>query len=156
MKPTVLVGRQPICHFVGFSLFAAVFAFGANAVGYSAIAAAVPNSGTWDLEDYKNCMDSLDPVNTPNEVWAVLIKDCCIKSGGVWQEKTLKCVAPPGDSQGSRQLPGGIQIPPDIGSAPVTQSPPRPISVPPDIATAPMVTQAPDCPPKTNCPSPPT
>jgi hypothetical protein len=156
MTHTISVGGRRICRLVGTPLFAAVFAFGGNALGYTAIAAAVPNSGTWDLEEYKNCMDSLDPVNTPNEIWAVLIKDCCIQSGGVWDEKTFNCHAPPGDSQGSRQLPGNIQIPSDIGSAPVvTQAPPRPIQVPSDIATAPVATQVPDCPPNTNCVPPP-
>jgi hypothetical protein len=62
-------------------------------------------------------------------------KICCAGSGGVWNANRSECQAPPGDSQGSRQLPGTVQIPSDIATAPVTKAPPRPIHVPSDIAT---------------------
>jgi hypothetical protein len=40
------------------------------------------------------------------------------------------------DSQGLRQLPGNVEVPSDIATAPtVTEDPPRPIRVPSDTAT---------------------
>ena len=45
-------------------------------------------------------------------------------------------------ASGSRQLPGNVQIPSDIATAPtVTKAPPRPIRVPSDIATVSTVSQ---------------
>jgi hypothetical protein len=57
---------------------------------------------------------------------------CCEYSGGVFVDDGYigKCVAPPAEeSQGTRQLPGNVHIPPDLGTAPIaTQQPPPPVS----------------------------
>jgi hypothetical protein len=128
------------------------------AIGRTAVAFAEPQ--VWDLENYGECMDTIYAQYQLGKItfqqYNDLAKTCCTANGGVWSATQKDCVAPPGDQQGSRQLPGNIQIPSDIGSAPVvTQAPPRPIQVPSDIATAPVATQAPDCPPDTNCVPPP-
>ncbi len=111
--------------------------------------------GVWDIEQWDRCTDATYLINDPDQYWKA-VKACCINSGGVWDDAKLDCRAPSGDSQGTRQLPGNVQIPSGIATAPVvTQAPPRPIQVPSDIATAPAVTQTPDCPPEAPCVPPP-
>jgi hypothetical protein len=117
-------------------------------VGLTAVATAEPDSGTWDLEDYESCMSGF-PYNPETTTWQQIEDQkgyCCRRSGGVEDpgQEPEHCRAPSGDAQGSRQLPGNVQIPSDIATAPtVTKAPLRPIRVPSDIATAPAVSQAP-------------
>ena len=117
-------------------------------VGLTAVATAEPDSGTWDLEDYESCINAI-PYDPETTTWQQIedIKGyCCRRSGGVEDpaQEPEHCRAPSGDAQGSRQLPGNVQIPSDIATAPtVTKAPPRPIQVPSDIATVSTVSQAP-------------
>ena len=127
-------------------LFTAAIAFGFSTVGGPATALAEPDSGTWDIEDYDDCLQSILRFqgHLTRGDWA----SCCLHSGGVWIPGDFghgRCVAPPAEpASGSRQLPGNVQIPSDIATAPVlTQASPRPIEVPSDIATATAVSQAP-------------
>jgi hypothetical protein len=120
-------------------------------LAYPATATAEAGSGTWDIEQFDDCMSKESPPHPEDPGsggWDYLIatyKTCCLESGGVWKDDTGRghCEAPPGDSKGSRQLPGNVQIPSDIATEPLTKAPPRPIQVPSDIATAQAVTQAP-------------
>jgi len=71
------------------------------------------------------------------------VKDCCIKAGGVWDDKQHACNEP-SDKTDTRTLPGNIQRPADLVNAPgVTKAPSQPIQVPSDIATAQAVSQSP-------------
>lgn len=127
-------------------LFAAAIAFGFGTLGEPAIALAQPDSGTWDIEDYDDCLQSILRLQghlNPGD-W----EGCCYHSGGVWIPGDFghgTCVAPPAEpASGSRQLPGNLHIPSDIATAPtLTKAPPRPIQVPSDIATAAAVSQTP-------------
>ena len=116
----------------------AVVAF--PSVGLAAVATA--QAGTWDIEEYDDCYDDF---NKDGKITNAERQYCCEESGGVWHQWDFGngyCSAPPADTQGSRQLPGNIQIPPDISTAPtVTKDPPRPIRVPSDIATVSTVSQ---------------
>ncbi|HEX3286068.1 MAG TPA: hypothetical protein VHT50_15775 [Mycobacterium sp.] len=123
------------------------FKYSAMLLGVMAVAAAPiasPAIATaqrvWDIEDYDKCYEGIDVTQTPDDLYWKEMKDCCLRSGGVWKDTSPpagrgECSAPPGDSKGSRQLPGNLQIPVDITTAPVTKEPPRPIQVPSDIAT---------------------
>jgi hypothetical protein len=102
----------------------------------------------WDIEYFDTCKDAWYAEYQSGKIdfddYHYGIRLCCKNSDGVWNEAEQECQAPPGDSQGSRQLPGNVHIPSDIAIAPaVTQVPLRPIRVPSDIATAPAVSQAP-------------
>jgi hypothetical protein len=113
-----------------------------------AITTAQPNSGTWDLEAWDDCWRYYWATNPDHKVTEENEKQCCWQSGGLWQDGPFghdgKCVAPPAEpASGSRQLPGNVQIPSDIATAPVTKAPPRPIQVPSDIATVSAASQAP-------------
>src|SRR5215212_8749279 len=118
----------------------AAAAIGAGSLSYAAIASA---EAVWDIEAYDDCMShsgawqmdrSINDQRDFNDY-------CCRHSGGIFVDDgyTGKCVAPPAEpAKGSRQLPGDVQIPSDIATAPgVTKAPLRPIRVPTDIATAP-------------------
>ncbi len=117
-------------------------------VGLTAVATAEPDSGTWDLEDYESCMNGF-PYDPETTTWQQIEDQkgyCCRRSGGVVDpgQEPEHCRAPSGDAQGSRQLPGNVQIPSDIATAPpLTTTPLRPIRVPSDIATVSTVSQAP-------------
>jgi hypothetical protein len=108
----------------------------ANALGSAALANAEPNNGgTFDVAKFNKCMADLLDVDGDDLDYRVTGRICCRASGGVWNESRSECEAPPADTQGSRQLPGEVQIPSDIATAPVTKNPPRPIQVPAGIAT---------------------
>lgn len=134
------IDRMPLPALMIGCLFAATLAIGANTVAHPAIAGA---ERVWDVEDYDNCMDDqsgsqLDlSINAQRAFHAY----CCNRSGGVFIDDGYlgKCLAPPAEpASGPRQLPGNVQIPTDIATAPtVNQAPTR---VPPGIATAPTAT----------------
>jgi hypothetical protein len=109
-------------------------------LAYPAIATA---ERVLDVEQYDACTSAIHVVDLPDFAYWDLMEDCCDKAGGTWNKEIRDCQAPPGDSKGSRQLPGTVHIPSDIGIEPVTKAPPRPIRVPSDIATASTVSQAP-------------
>jgi hypothetical protein len=103
-------------------LFAAAIAFGFGTVGASGTALAEPDSGTWDIEEYDDCIEDMARIrggNLKRGDW----ESCCYQSGGVWVPRdfgTGWCVAPPAQpSSGSRQLPGNVHIPTEIATAPV-------------------------------------
>ena len=118
-------------------------AVAATPLAYPTIATAEPNTGgTFDLAKYNKCMADLLDVDGDDADYKLTGRICCRSVGGVWNESRAECTAPPADSQGSRQLPGNVQIPSDIATAPtVTKDPPRPIRVPSDIATVSTVSQ---------------
>jgi hypothetical protein len=109
-------------------------------VGLAAVATAEPPR-SWDIEDYDNCLEDFAwmIMDTSINEQKAIDEYCCVHSGGIFIDDGYlgKCVAPPAEpAKGSRQLPGNIQIPSDIATAPtVTKDPPRPIQVPSDIAT---------------------
>jgi hypothetical protein len=114
-------------------------------VGFAAVASA---EKVWDIETYDYCMEQARANYQRGEITLQELtedaKTCCEYNDGVWNAATQDCQAPPGNSQGSRQLPGNVHIPSDIATAPSTQIKPlRPFRVPSDIANAPAVSQAP-------------
>jgi hypothetical protein len=119
-------------------LFTAAIAFGFSTVAGPATALAQPDSGTWDIEDYDDCLQSILRLQghlNPGD-W----EGCCLHSGGVWIPGDFglgTCVAPPGEpASGSRQVPGNVHVPSDVATLPTaTKAPLRPIRVPSDIAT---------------------
>lgn len=106
-------------------------------VGLAAVATAEPKF--WDIETYDYCMEraraSYQRGEATLQELTEYARGCCEANDGVWNASTEDCQAPPGDSQGSRQLPGNVHIPFDIATAPATKAPLRPIRVPSDIAT---------------------
>lgn len=113
-------------------------------VGLAAVASA---EKVWDIETYDYCLEQSRAAYQRGEITLQDLTDdnkiCCEYNDGVWNAAKEDCQAPPGNTQGSRQLPGNGQIPSDIATAPPTQVPLRPIRVPTDIANAPAVNQAP-------------
>jgi hypothetical protein len=110
-------------------------------IGLTAVATAQPR--TWDIDLYDQCLEVYGPASNYTILeWVEVQHTCCDASDGVWDEWHGVCSAPPGNSQGSRQLPGNVHIPSDIATAPtMTKNPPRPIRVPSDIATVSTVSQ---------------
>jgi hypothetical protein len=128
--------------------------YAAMLLGALAVAAAplaYPASATaervWDIEMYDYCMEitTEDQLDVSIAQQLEMHRVCCEKTGGIFIDDGYvgKCVAPPAEpASGSRQLPGNVQIPSDIATAPtVTKAPPRPIRVPSDIATVSTVSQ---------------
>jgi hypothetical protein len=132
-----------------FIVAAAAVAFVGGATPPAALAE--PNSGNWDLDEYNYCLrqtsknlDGLDPLDIPAQVLENQ-KYCCYRSGGEWSGD--KCVAPSGNSVGTRQIPPGIETAPVV-----TQAPSAPIK--PQISgDMPTVTLAPACPPGSTDPN---
>ena len=134
------VTRPRLNRFKYAAMLLGAMAVAGTPLAYPAIATAEPNnSGTWDIERYDECMRG-GPIDSWEDQYR-RERFCCGQSGGVWDG--AKFVAPPAEpASGSRQLPGNIQIPSDIATAPtVTKDPPRPIRVPSDIATVSTVSQ---------------
>ena len=150
-ESTVIESASPkLNRFKYAAMLLGALAVAATPLGYPAIANAEPGSGTWDIEQFDDCVRRESPPHPEDFGWdrsMATRKTCCLESGGVWRETITGrgvCEAPPGDSKGSRQLPGGVQVPSDLATAPtVTKAPPRPIQVPSDIATVSTVSQAP-------------
>jgi hypothetical protein len=99
-----------------------------------------------DVETYDNCVQNVKDslADGTIHIWDVhnAYVTCCEYAGGTWNESSGECAAPPGDSRGSRQLPGNVQIPSDLATAPVvTDESPRPIRVPSDVATVSAVSR---------------
>ncbi len=153
MTPAIPVNGRRIRQLIAVPVLVAVAAFGTSTLIYPATATA---ERVWDIETFDNCNAEALAQYQRGEItfqkFHDLVRGCCEASDGDWNAAEEKCQSPPADTQGSRQLPGNVQIPSGIATAPaVTQAPPRPIQVPSDIATAPAVTQAPECPPETTC-----
>jgi hypothetical protein len=134
---------------MAIALAAVVLAFGGAAI--PPLAAAEPNSGNWDLDEYKYCLkqtakdlDGLDPLDIPAQVEENQ-KYCCYRSGGEWSGG--KCVAPASNSVGTRQIPGDIETATVEPQAPPRGGAPR---IPGDM---PAVTQEPACPPDSSDPA---
>ena len=128
------VTRPKLNRFKYAAMLLGAMAVAGTPLAHPAIATAQPNnSGTWDMERFEECMLSA-PADEEGRYRHEHF--CCAQSGGVWNWH--ECVAPPAEpASGSRQLPGNIQIPSDIATAPpLTKAPLRPIQVPSDIATA--------------------
>ena len=139
------VSRPKLNRFKYAAMLLGAMAVVAAPLASPAIAPAQPNTASWDMEAFDNCLRKIDRTRYPGAQFLYddylhnEIMKCCIDSGGVWGVGG-KCEAPPSDTQGSRQLPGNIQIPSDIATAPtVTKDPP--IRVPSDIATVSTVSQ---------------
>ena len=124
-------GRVKYAAMLVAAMAAAVF----PPVGLTAVASA---EKVWDIETYDYCMEQARAAYQRGEITLQDLtedaKTCCEYNDGVWNAATQDCQAPPGDTKGSRQLPGNIRIPSDIATAPVVTKAPRPIQVPVDVA----------------------
>lgn len=94
-------------------------------LGSAAVATALP---AWDIGIYDRCIQNIpDDVLLDNR-GTDAVHECCWKSGGSWDGKTNKCVAPPAEGQSGRaplsqvpthvltpsqpeQVPGGVLTP---------------------------------------------
>jgi hypothetical protein len=76
--------------FVPAALFAATTALGVSTLADPAVAAAEQRE--WDLGTYNQCIQQLQDENGPS--YAVLTF-CCAFSGGIWNDDTGECTAPP-------------------------------------------------------------
>ncbi|MCV7023965.1 hypothetical protein H7I77_11490 [Mycolicibacterium novocastrense] len=93
------------------------------ALSWPASAAAAPDDGTWDVEQYDNCMKQ-----------TVRNADlCCVDSGGVptsdpndtQSDGSPNCYAPPAQAQQAEQQPAAPMGPGAVrGDLPVLQLPP--------------------------------
>jgi hypothetical protein len=120
MTTTSTIIPAPVRRLLPAALFAATVALGIAAC--PAIAAAAPDSGTWDIEEYDSCLrqvnsvPAIDPIAREEEAF----RYCCYRSGGVEVAGGENCVAPAAtDSQqssgGSRPLPTTLRpIPGDL------------------------------------------
>lgn len=102
---------------------------GASALSSPATAIAQPNSSGYDVIAYGICLADTNAESESNPLlWLYNHQECCKKAGGVWDRDNSVCTSPQTQgSTGTRQLPGGITIPPDLGNAPaVTTEPQRP------------------------------
>ncbi len=131
----------------GFRYAAMLLVAGAVAAAPFASPAIATAQKYWDVVDYGTCIDE---ARAAYQRGTITLQDlteadhiCCLYTDGVWDANEEFCHAPPGDAQGSRQLPGNVHVPSDIALEPATKAPPRPIRVPSDIATASTVSQAP-------------
>ena len=112
----------------GVSFLAIALALGGHAITDPAIASA---EKVWDIEEYDKCRDAFawQQMDMSLNEQKQIEEACCTLNGGVFKDDGYlgKCVAPPADNKGSRQLPGNIHIPTDIATAPVvTQEQPTP------------------------------
>jgi hypothetical protein len=122
--------RMPLPQIVTGCLVAIATAL---ALGYPTPATAEPKDpGTWDLEEYEKCMKAFawQQMDMSINEQKKLNEACCYQSGGVFQDDGYigKCVAPPAPNPGSRQLPGNVRIPPNIGTEDLTPAAPPPVS----------------------------
>ena len=114
-------------------LLGAAFTVVASTLQYSAVAAAEPNDGAWDVIAFDDCLKKYNPGQAGSEEeMEARIKWCCLDTGGVWKDNGT-CVAPPPSnssrSQGIRSAIEGQTLTPsqppipsrsDIGTATVT------------------------------------
>ncbi|WP_142392690.1 hypothetical protein [Mycobacterium sp. 3519A] len=119
-----------------------------NRIKYAAVlvgavaAVALPSAGltavanaqkVWDIETYDYCMEQSRAHYQRGEITLQELteaaKTCCEYNDGVWNAATQDCQAPPGDTAGTRQIPGTIRIPTDMAIAPGVTKPPRQIQV---------------------------
>ncbi|MGX9790383.1 hypothetical protein [Mycobacterium sp. MMS18-G62] len=145
MARTIHVRRALLS--TGTALAATAVAFGGAATAPVAVAEPNNGGGTWDIERYEDCLKKYNPGQGGSlEDIDSRLKWCCEDSGGVWKGDG-GCVAPSGNSVGTRQIPSGIETAPVV-----TQAPPLPIKpqIPGDM---PAVTLAPACPPDSSDPS---
>jgi hypothetical protein len=118
-------------------LVGTAFTLVASTLQYSAVAAAEPNDGAWDVIAFDDCLKKYNPGQAGSEEeMEARIKWCCLDTGGVWKDNgtgTAECVAPsPTSSSRSQQIRSAIESetltpsrPPvpnraDIGTASVT------------------------------------
>ena len=137
--------RPRLNRFKYTAMLAGALAVVAAPLAYPAVASA---ERVWDIEYFDTCRDAWLAEYQKGKItfqdFHEGVRGCCKLSDGVWNAAEQECQAPPGDTQGSRQLPGNVHIPSDIATAPqVTKAAPRPIQVASDIATAQAVAQAP-------------
>lgn len=98
-----------------------------GALADPAIASAAPE---WDIEAFDYCMDQ--GLNHPGVVtdyeWEVWEEGCCMHSGGVWNDTTKECGAPPATDV-ERTSPPRV-APSAETSAPLDPAAPTPTFVP--------------------------
>ena len=70
----------------------------------------------WDIEAFDECVSNTYP-GLPGFIAAM--KECCITSGGVWDDDRLKCGAPPAEAPVQQPLP----LPPAGTTAPFEPPP---------------------------------
>ncbi len=80
------------------ALFAAAVALGISTLADPAIASA---EREWDIGAYDKCIEN---VFLGGAGFVEAMRECCINSGGVWDDDRLKCGAPPADDV-ERPLP---------------------------------------------------
>jgi hypothetical protein len=106
------------------ALIAAAAALGGSTLADPAIASAAPE---WDIEAFDYCMDQ--GLNHPGVVtdyeWEVWEESCCTNSGGVWNDATKECGAPPATdverTSPPRVAPGAETTAPLVPITPTTQ-----------------------------------
>jgi hypothetical protein len=126
--------RAPLRHLGAAAFLATALVLGGNALPNLATAKA--EAGAWEPLDFDDCVGEYVALLKPKnqDEMDQILKACCESSGGVWKDNhdpaygpAMTCVAPSPDTHGTRQLPGGITVPADLGNAPVvTTQPPRP------------------------------
>jgi hypothetical protein len=72
------------------------------ALGSAAIATALPE---WDIGAYDQCTKNIPEDVQLDDRSNDAFHECCWKSGGVWNSKINKCVAPPAEQAGRNPLP---------------------------------------------------
>lgn len=119
-----------------------VFAVGgllcASVISYPTHATAEPNSGSWDIEAYDDCM-----ANMPHGPGADLdiqfeyMRLCCIDSGGVWTGggagSAGTCVAPAGEVQSPQDTPNPRSSLPTVSVQPPSVGTPTGTRVTPNV-----------------------
>jgi len=123
------MSRFPISRLVASAACMAAALAGAGALSGAATAIAQPNSSGYDVIAYGMCLAETNAESeTGRLLWLYNHQECCKKAGGVWDGNNSVCTSPQTQGgTGTRQLPGGITVPPDLSNAPaVTTEPQRP------------------------------
>jgi len=101
------------------------------AIGSAAAANAVPE---WDIGGYDSCVSGIPTIQTPTQ-YEMNVRECCVKSGGIYNFGEGKCVAPGVESQGRNPLPNGA--PTHVMQPSPLPAPPGDIGAPGGVVTAP-------------------
>jgi hypothetical protein len=107
--------------FVPAALFAAATVLGVCTLADPAVATAAPRE--WDLGTYNNCIERLQDDDGPSYG---ILSFCCAFSGGIWDDDTGECTAPPAtEVERPRQPyvppPGQATAPLELVTQPMTK-----------------------------------
>jgi hypothetical protein len=96
------------------TVFAAAATFSASAFGDPAVACAAPTE--WDIGAHDACTTRVDDAWVRGDISDAnhgdAYRECCEKTGGIWDNSTDDCIAPPAEqAQEAERAPVGTAVP---------------------------------------------